>query len=78
VRAYSGKQGRQLPRRTALSLSNKKSLRISAKSAGHHKLAHITGTNFPINTKRSFSEKIGNCYLFKGFEIVALGKFCSK
>jgi len=33
---------------------------------------------FTINIKRSFSEKIGEFYLFKGFEIVALGKFCSK
>ncbi|KQR70339.1 hypothetical protein ASF92_10160 [Pedobacter sp. Leaf176] len=55
-----------------------KSLRITAKSARHHKPTHVTGTNFAINTKRSFSEKNANCYLFKGFEIVALGKFCSK
>jgi hypothetical protein len=51
---------------------------VSAKSAVHRKLVHITGTNLQINIKRSFSEKIGKFYLFKAFEIVALGKFCSK
>ncbi|ARS38941.1 hypothetical protein CA265_04305 [Sphingobacteriaceae bacterium GW460-11-11-14-LB5] len=78
MRTYSGKQGREPPRSTGPSLSNKKSLRLSEKPAGHYKQASITGANFGFNIKRSFYEKIGNCYLFKGFEIVALGKFCSK